>query len=192
MASVVVGCLIGLVINYAFRKIALAFYPSPCPGPSKRTAKPTATKSSNFVCCEWTGAAPRRGDCPDFCGVPRNWVWYNGLSPLPLQCGYSTPFVLGTPLIRGIGTPSHPQCPRRRLENAFGDVMAVAAVGDEDVTLPRTFTAKACQKSATNSLSNSPILAAGNFDLEDESTAARQDRSAAGGQRLVHRHMERP
>ena len=56
-------------------------------------------------------------------------------------------------------------------------------------TLPKTFTAKACQKSATSSLSNSPILARGELGLEDEvGPPAQIDR--AGGQRLVHRQRE--
>ena len=79
----------------------------------------------------------------------------------PRRHSVSVPFVLGTPGIRGSNSTAMRSERAVDLKIGLADVMAVAAVVQQHVQVQRALAAVACQKSSTNSLSKSPIFAAG-------------------------------
>ena len=104
----------------------------------------------------------------------------------------STPLVLGTPVNPPMDSPKR----RRRagaaaLEDAFGNVMAVAAGVNEDVYVAQDVDSEDLQEVGHQLAVELANLGRGEFGFADEiGPAAEVDRT--GRQRLVHRHVKWP
>ena len=113
----------------------------------------------------------------------------DGLGGPSQEFGYSTPLVLGTSWMRGSRLHGGAKGAGGRLEDAFGDVMAVAAIRDEDVYVAQDVDGKGVPEVGDQLAVELADLGRGKFGFEDKiGPPAEIDR--ATGQGLVHRQRK--
>ena len=104
---------------------------------------------------------------------------------------YSTPFVLGTPFCRGIDFHGSAERAGGGLENAFGDVVAVAAVVEDDVQVAQRVGREGLPEIEDQFAVEVADFRRGEVGLEDEVRPAAEV-DGRGDERFFHRQREMP